>query len=186
MNWTLPETVTLPSGEYEVNTDYRDILDVIAHLQNREDSEEERIYIALRLFYVDFALVPLAEWADAAQAMMVFINCGEPVEDDSPGQKLVDWEQDAPIIVADINKVAGGEIRALPYLHWWTFIGYYHGIGDGQLAMIVSIRKKLRTGKLEKWEREFYKENRSRIDLKQRYTAEEQAEIDALNKLLGD
>lgn len=187
MNWSLPVTVTLPSGEYVIHSDYRDILDIIAHLQDPEDTEEERLYIGLRLFYEDFPLIPTTEWTDAAKAMMAFINCGKATEDEPLAPKLVDWEQDAPIIVADINKVAGYEIRALDYLHWWTFIAYFHGIGDGQLALIVSIRQKLRKGQaLEKWEREFYRENRSRIDLRCRYTAEEQAEMDKLNKLLGD
>ena len=39
--------------------------------------------------------------------------------------------------------------------------------------------------KLEKWEQEFYRKNKDRVDLKQRYSAEELAEQERLKKLLG-
>ena len=114
-----------------------------------------------------------------------FIAAGEP--DQKPGPKLLDWEQDAQIVVADINKVAGTEIRALPYLHWWTFLAYFRGIGEGQLSTIVSIREKLRTGKkLEKWERDYYMKNKQQVDIKKHYSAEELAEQERLKKLLGE
>lgn len=38
---------------------------------------------------------------------------------------------------------------------------------------------------LEKWEREFRRNNKKICDLKKRYTKEEQEEIDYWNKLLG-
>ena len=46
---------------------------------------------------------------------------------------------------------------------------------------------KLRRGKkLEKWEQEYYRKNKERVDLKKRYSAEELAEQERLKKLLGD
>ena len=51
---------------------------------------------------------------------------------------------------------------------------------------VINIRNKLNKGKkLDKVEKEFYKENRTLIDLKTKYSAEQQAEIDRLNKLLN-
>ena len=78
------------------------------------------------------------------------------------------------MIVSDVNRVAGCEIRALSFCHWWTFISWFNAIGDGQLATVVYVREKLRKGKkLEKWEQEFYKENRAKIEFKVKYTAAE-------------
>jgi hypothetical protein len=52
---------------------------------------------------------------------------------------------------------------------------------------MVSLRDKLRRGKkLEKWEREYSQKNKSRVDLKKRYSAEELAEQERLKKLLGE
>ena len=99
----------------------------------------------------------------------------------------MDWEQDAHAIIADVNKVAGCEVRSLPYLHWWTFLSYFQAIGEGQLSTLVSIRDKIRRGKkLEKWEQDYYRENKNRIDFKKKYSAEDIAEQERLKKLLGE
>ena len=91
------------------------------------------------------------------------------------------------MIVADVNKVAGTEIRVLPFLHWWTFVSYFNAIGEGQLSTLVSIREKLRKGKkLKKWEQEYYRKKKDKVDLKKRYSAEELAEQERLKKLLGE
>lgn len=67
-----------------------------------------------------------------------------------------------------VNKVAGVEVRSLPYLHWWTFLGYFQAIDhDDLFSHVLSIRQKRAKGKkLEKWEQEFYKNNRNLCSLK--------------------
>ena len=71
-------------------------------------------------------------------------------------------------------------------MHWWTFLSWFHGIGEGQVSALVSIRDKLRRGKkLEGWEKEFYKQNREKIRLKQKYSPQEQAQRQELERLLG-
>ena len=88
-------------------------------------------------------------------------------------------------MVADVNKVAGQEIRAMPFLHWWTFLSYFHTIGQGQLSTIVGIRDKLRRGKkLESWEKEYYRENRDKVELKKRYSLAELEEQQKIRQLL--
>lgn len=82
------------------------------------------------------------------------------------------------MIIAPINRIAGCEVRALEYLHWWTFMSYYREIGDCLFSQVVSIRDKKARGKtLEKQEKEFYRRNRDLIDLKTTYT---EAEKDVL------
>lgn len=182
--WKLPTSCTIGDKEYQINADYRDILDILSRLQDPDEPEYIRWQIALALFYE--GEIPLETQQEAMQQLADFINCGQP-ESRQSGPKLLDWDQDALAIVADVNKVAGCEIRSLPFLHWWTFVAYFNGIGEGQLSMIVSIRDKLRRGKqLEKWEKDFYRENKGRVDLKARYSAEEKAEQDKLKKLLGE
>lgn len=98
----------------------------------------------------------------------------------------MDWEQDEPILFPAINKVAGIETRATQYIHWWTFSGYFMEIEDGTFSTVLGIRQKKAKGKkLEKWEQEFYRNNRRLCDIRKRYTEEEQAEIDHWNNLLG-
>ena len=182
--WSLPETAEIGGATFEINTDFRDILEILGCLSDPETPEYLRWRIAIALFYVGD--IPLEHQSEAMQYLSSFISCGE-TEDAKPSPKLMDWEQDALAIVADVNKVAGCEVRSLSYLHWWTFLSYFQAIGEGQLSTIVSIRDKLQRGKkLERWEQDYYRENRSRIDFKKKYSAEELAEQERLKKLLGD
>ena len=70
------------------------------------------------------------------------------------------------MIAAQINQVAGREVRQEEFLHWWTFLGYFHAIGPGPFAQVVAIREKQRTGRpLDEAEQEFYRKNAAMIRL---------------------
>lgn len=181
--WELPTQTQIGGRTYSLHTDYREILEIFAYLQDESRPEFLRWRIALALFYEQD--LPEENYAQAAEYFRWFVNGGTE-EQGEPGPKLLDWEQDAQDIAADVNKVAGVEIRNLPYLHWWTFLGWFRGIGEGNLSALVGIREKLRRGKkLEVWEREYYRRNRSRVILRKKYSANELAEQERLQKLLG-
>ena len=98
---------------------------------------------------------------------------------------MLDWQQDAGVIIAEVNKVAGQEIRALPYIHWWTFLSWFHGIGEGQLSTVVSIRQKRAEGKkLSDWEADFCRRNKALVELPVRLSREEKEEKERLMGLL--
>lgn len=177
--WGLPVSAVVGGREYRINTDYRDVLEVISCLQDAEDPMTAR-YVALSLFYEGFEEMPGGDYGQAMEELARFVDLGEDPEEGVPQAKTIDWEQDRTIIAAEINKAAGTEVRALPYLHWWTFMGYFGTIGEGQLSAIVAIREKLRKGKkLEPWERDFYRQNRSRIDFKRKYTEKDSETLSA-------
>ena len=181
--WQLPETAEIGGKVYNLNTDFRDIIEIMQYLDDPDKPEYFRWQIAMALFYE--GEIPKEHHREAMEYMASFIAYGN--EGAKPGPKLLDWSQDAGAIIADVNKVAGTEVRAQPHVHWWTFLSYFGAIGEGQLSTIVSIRDKLRKGKkLEKWEQEYYRNNKSRIDLAKKYSAEELAEQERLKKLLGD
>lgn len=167
--WSLPKSAQIASAEYRINADYRDVLDIIARLDNQEQDEQTRLYVALALFYDTFSDMPESDYREAAEWMFRFISCGDEA-DGKKRPKTIDWEQDQSIIISDINKVAGCEVRALPFCHWWTFVSWFNAIGDGQLSTVVSIREKRRKGKrLTDWEQEFYRNNREKVDFKSKY-----------------
>lgn len=184
VNYDLPVVCRVGNEEYPIRGkgDYRVILDVIAAMNDQELTEQQRIFAALFIFYEN-GDIP-ADTEAAIKEMFAFINRGEPEENSGTAQKVMDWEQDFPILIAPINRVLGKEVRALPYLHWWTFISAYMEIGECTFSFIVGIREKRRKGvKLEKYEREFYEANRQLVDLKNSNLTK--AESDWLNELLG-
>lgn len=179
--WKLPRKHTIGGTPYDLNTDYRDILEIIEHLNNEAEPEFIRWRIAVALFYEQD--VPENHMQEAMEYLAEFISAG--TADKKPGPKLLDWAQDAQMIVSGINKVAGKEIRAVEYLHWWTFISLFQEVGEGQLSTIVSIRHKRATGKkLEKWEQEYYNENRDKVDFQKPIDPEEEAVKAYFNKWL--
>lgn len=171
MNWGLPKSVELGGTEYEIRSDYRPILDICAASADPELSGEEKTAAVLGIFYMDADSIPPELWRDAVEKCFWFINGG----DDADGKKstrLVDWEQDYSLIIAPINRVIGGEARAVEYMHWWTFLAAYQEIGDCTFAQVVRIRDRLARGKkLDKTDREWYRKNRHLVDFKRKYTS---------------
>lgn len=187
--WTLPRCAVLDGQEYEIRTDYRDILDVVCWLSGKADPQlkpEERWYIAMRLFYPDFTAMPADAWGAATAFLQEFLQAGRP--EPQPGTpQLMDWQQDAPLIAAGIRQAAGCDVRSLPYLHWWSFLACFDAIGQGSFATVVAIRDKLRRGKrLEAWELEFYRTHRAAVELRRPDTDEADAEKQRLLELLDD
>lgn len=183
--YTLPTSLEVCGMEYEIRTDYRTVLDIFMALDDRELDDSERGEIVLGILYPAFYAgdMPQAHWDTALKQAIWFLNCGETEKQTKKQLKLMDWKQDFAYIIAPINRVAGCEVRSVEYMHWWTFMGYYDEIGDCMFAQIVGIRKKLKTGKkLDKDEQEWYKNNRSLVDIKAKYT---ESENETFNKVLG-
>ena len=173
---------------YAIRSDYRDVLELLRWLNGQADSaldQSERWYVAMRLFYPEFAALPQSLWPDATQFLTEFLAAGRR-EQPRPGPALMDWQQDAPLIAAGISKAAGQDVRTLPYLHWWSFLAWFDAIGEGSFATVVAIRDKLRRGKrLENWELDYYRTHRAVVELRGVESAEEQAEKRRLLELLG-
>ena len=180
--WELPTSLDVGGVGFPIRTDYRASLDILAYYNSPDYNDDEKHLICLKILYVDD--IPAELQQEALQTAFGFID-GAQEKDAKITPRLMDWEQDAPLIVPAVNKVLGGEIRSMPYLHWWTFLGAYMSIGESLFSEVISIRRKKAKGKkLEKHEQEFYRDNKSLVNMKQRYSEEEQAEIDRLNEML--
>lgn len=186
--WGLPMQAELGGVRYAIRSDYRDVLELLRWLNGQTDpalDQSERWYVAMRLFYPEFAALPQPLWPDATQFLTEFLAAGRR-EQPRPGHALMDWQQDAPLIAAGISKAAGQDVRTLPYLHWWSFLAWFDAIGEGSFATVVAIRDKLRRGKrLENWELDYYRTHRAVVELRGVESAEEQAEKRRLLELLG-
>lgn len=183
----LPKSLVVGNMELPIETDFRNILTILAAMNDPDLSGRQKMYIALKRLFRDCLEVITDDLMEEAVCKVKwFIDCGQEEEDKKPSARMIDWEQDEPILFPAVNKVAGMETRALPYLHWWTFMGYFMEIEGGTFSQVLAIRQKLSRGKkLEKWEQEFRRNNQKMCDIKKRYSTEEQAEIDYWNKLLG-
>lgn len=165
--YSIPTVVLIDDKLYNIRNkgDYRTILDCISCLEDAELDKTERILSALIIFYADFSdpleLITDSNLERLIHDMFVFFNCGSENDRETQHQrKLMDWEQDAQMICSAINKVANTEVRAVEYMHWWTFMGYYMSIGESLYSTVIQIRDKMIRGKkLEKHETEFRTRN---------------------------
>ena len=173
MMYDLPISVEVCGVEYAIRSDYRAALDICAALSDIELNDQDKAFTALDIFYPCFSDMPEEHYDEAIKACFDFISCGD-AHQDRKAPRLVDWEQDFKHIVSPINRVVGEEVRALEYMHWWSFISAYMEIGDCLFAQIVRIREKKAKGKpLDKSEKDFYRRNRHLVDFKTNYTQEE-------------
>lgn len=155
----LPKTLNVGGKNYKIRSDYRDIFRIISAFNDPELSNQEKVYVCMAKIYVDFESIPKDDFEAAYKAAISFIECNN--KNDRPNPKIIDWEKDEQLMFPAINKVAGYEVRAVPYLHWWTFLGYFQGIDrEDTWGFILTIRqKRAKHKKLEKYEQDFYNAN---------------------------
>ena len=181
----LPKSIEINGKEEPIRTDFRDILVIFSAFNDEELSPQEKYMVCLTIFYKNFQNMNEDNYEEAYAKAIDFLTLGiKDKDNDTP--KLMDWEQDEALVFSAVNKVAGVEVRALDYVHWWTFMGYYTAISDSLFSEVVNIRAKRQKGKkLEANELDFYRKNKDMVDLKIRYTREEIKEREEIKKMLG-
>lgn len=186
--WELPTCLCVGGENLEIETDYRKILKILKVFSDPEYDIDEQWEICIGVLFKDYDVDnPPSGYilAEMQKQAMEFIDAGIKV-DEKKRPRVMDWWQDAPILAAPISKALGRDVRSPEPLHWWTFLGAYMGIGESLFSEILNIRiKKYKGQKLEKHEQEFYKENKSLIDLQINRVERSQEEKDELRALFG-
>ena len=186
MSFQLPTTLTVNGREEPIRYEYTAVLDAISALNDRELEDGEKLFSCLFILYENFESFGKDDMLPAFQAAMEFINNGLD-EEKKNNVKLVDFEQDARIMIPAINRVAGKEIRNEDNIHWWTFLGWFMEIGDCTYSTVLNIRtKKSKNKQLEKWEQDFYKENRKMVDIQTKLTEAERRQLEEDERLLKE
>ena len=168
--YTLPTYFEVNEERFDIREkgDYRIVLSCFNILYDDSLlSDKEKLWACLIVFYADIEdvddilLLSDETIKELTEKMFWFFDCGNDYDTQKTNQKrLIDWDKDEMLITSAINNVAGKEIRAEKYLHWWTFISYYMAIGECSLSTIVVIRDKVANHKkLEKYEKKYMEDN---------------------------
>ena len=169
--YSLPTYITIDGIDHPITNkgDYRMIIEGCFHSLNDPELDKEfRVISSLICFYEELDDIDDLEpvfgdkLEDAVTAMYDFFNCNQLAIGAKVQQNLVDWEKDAQMISAAVNRVAPQrDIRdENEYVHWFTFMGYYLSIGECIWAQIIAIRDKIVNHKqLDKFERKFKQDN---------------------------
>lgn len=181
----LPEYLEIGGKPYKINADFRVVLNIYSAFNDPELTDAEKCFICMKKLFADFESIPEEDLQMAVNRAYWFVGGGNTAEkNDVRKEKIIDWEQDEHLYFSAVNKVAGFETRAVKFLHWWTFLGYFNEISEGLFSQIIHIRdKKSRGKKLEKWENEFLCRNRDLVKIRKKYTKEELEEHERINAL---
>lgn len=176
----LPTALIVNGKSYPIESDFRIVLNLFAELDSKELSDFDKAYLTVRTMYCD--TIPNEDFIEAVKSAYWFLSGGDKPKSKPKEVKLIDWSHDESMIFSAVNKAAGCEVRAVPYMHWWTFLGWFAETGEGLLSTVLTIRTKLADGKkLEKWEQDFLRSHKELVVLR---TEEEQEAIDETEEFL--
>lgn len=178
----LPKFLDINGTSYEIYSDYRVALLIFEVFEDERLSNQSKWEIAVDLLFKE--KITDSDFPQACEISKWYLDGGNCPKSEEQSRPILNWEQDESIIFPALNKVAGKEIREVEYMHWWTFLGLFNEIDEGLYSTVIGLRVKLAKGKkLEKWEKEFYREHRSLIEIKRKLTAAEKAENDFVDSL---
>lgn len=193
--WELPTSILVNGHDYPIRTDFRVVIDLLTALSDKEmrgdnDRETNLIHCELmrQIMMEDPDSLLDDDYTEFIKKVTEFIDMGERHESDGRKKpKLMDWEQDAPLIIPAVNRVVGHEIRLDNYMHWWTFMSAFHEIGECTFSQVLSLRSKRASGKkLDKWEQEYIRENKDIVFLRDKMTEEDKVKQAADEKALAE
>lgn len=164
--YDLPKTVDINGKIYPIRSDYRDILYVIAALNNPDLGisvlGDERAYAAMYIFYPDFDKI--TDHVTAFDKLCWFVDRGNAHSGRNVETPLYDFERDESLIAPAIGQVLHCRIREIPYLHWWDFVDAFTQVGDGLFAQVVGVRARKFKGKMTKEDKAFYVQNKELVN----------------------
>ena len=177
----LPKALEVGGRLIPINTDFRVILSLFPMFDDPELTNQEKAYITCLKLYQE--AITLDIFTEATTQAYKFIDGGDLPKTEPEKTRIIDWEKDERIIIPAVSKTVGVvDVRELPYMHWWTFLGALGEVGDGMFSMVMHLRRKQAEGKLEKWEKDYIRKHEDLICLR---TPEEEAELQELNDFLA-
>lgn len=152
---SLPETVEISGRVYKLNTDFRPCLRTIMAC---EDTELTGYEISLVILTNLFPEIP--DDLDAAlEKARWFLDGGEVHQEPEERQpRVYEFSKDANFIFAAFRQTHGIDLQA-ESLHWWKFIALFMDVGgDTTFSQLTALRKRVKTGKATKEERDAARE----------------------------
>lgn len=183
----LPQALEVGGKMLPIRTDFRDVLNLFSMFDDKELSDLEKAYICCRNLYK--CDLDVNYFDEAVDKIYWFIDGGDIPKDEPAPVRILDWEKDERTLMPAISKTVGvPDVRSLPYLHWWTFLGAFGEMGEGLFSTILSFRRKLADGeKLDEWERKWIQKNSDLVVVHTKEEEEAIAETEAfLKELLKD
>lgn len=180
----LPKSVYINDAEIGINTDFRFCLNIILAFEDKELSDDEKIYILLKNIY---GHIPEDNIQEHINEAIKFLNCGEEFNQDAQDKpRLYSFEKDSKYIYVAMKQSLNVDFEK--DIHWWDFVNYFLALDEKSFfSRILYLRSQKRKGKLTKEELKYWNENKDILELDEEVNEEDNEVIDNFRKLLkGD
>ncbi len=173
----LPESVTINNTEYQIDPDFRTCLNIILAFEDPELTPQEKQIILLSILFLDMPPVTQETFEQANW----FLNAGMSGESEDAPMRLYSFAKDSNFVFAAFRQTHGIDLRKTD-LHWHEFLALFMDMGqETTFCQLTALRKRLKTGKATKEEKQFAYEHPEMIDipemddrtLEQKITADE-------------
>jgi len=158
----LPTAVEIDGKEYEINTDFRSCLRTILAFEDDTLTAREKESIMLNNL---FSKVPENIFVACEKAIR-FLDGGEVPEGESLDvPRLYSFSKDAQYIFAAFRQTHGIDLEAVE-IHWWKFLALFMDLGsETAFSSLVGLRRRVKTGKATKEERQIAREMGEAFDI---------------------
>lgn len=157
-----PTAVEIDGVEYELNCDFKTCIRIILAFEDEALADVEKQCVLLNNLYRDLpANVPLA-----LELGLKFLNGGEQsAEEYGYSPRVYSFDKDAKLIFAAFRQTHNIDLEN-ENMHWWKFLALFMDLGsETSFCNLISLRRRLKTGKATKEEKAMAREMSSLIDL---------------------
>lgn len=160
----LPEAVLIDGKKYYLNTDFGTCIKIILAFEDNDLVGIEKSAVLVDLLYKEKP----KNIGKAIELGVRFLDGGEAQSGDGDSSmRLYSFAKDANYILAAFQQVHGIDLTT-EQMHWWKFLALFMDLGaDTTFNNIVNLRKRLKTGKATKEEREWARENSDILELEE-------------------
>jgi hypothetical protein len=173
-----------------LNTDFRAALGGLLAFEDPELTASEKQGVLLSNLFpeVDFGELTPAELIELQERVNWYLNAGQPESEDhaADGPRVYSFGKDGALIFAAFRQTHGIDLQGAE-LHWWSFLALFMDLGnETAFNQLVSLRKRVKTGKATKEERQAASELGARFDLEEldERTPDERMQDDEFDRLV--
>ena len=156
----VPTTVNIDNKEYEINSDFRTSILFEMMMQDKNLSDEDKIFMALELYY---PIIP-PNIKEAINKMLWFYRCGKDILSSKGNGKgnistpIYSFEHDDDYIYSAFMDQYGIDLQDIEYLHWWKFKAMFKGLKeDNEIVRIMGYRSMDLSKIKDKEQKAYYK-----------------------------
>ncbi len=161
---SLPTKIKINNNIYDINYNYRTIINILLAFEDTELTHEEKIFIMLNNLYK--TEIPQNDIEEAIKKAIKFIDCGEDYTSNKIKTRVYSFNKDANYIFTGINSTHHIDIDEKPNLHWWKFVNFFMDMSsECMFAELVYYRSRKAEGKLTKEEKVQYEKIKDLVDL---------------------